>query len=77
MGPMRKKKPGVTEPRPPPAKPARVRVPVAVLLRMFVLGGVAIVATIWAIWRHYTVPRMPMLEPVPSASEHEVDLDRQ
>ena len=34
------------------------------LLRMFVLGMVAVLASCWALWRHFTIPRMPMVVPV-------------
>ena len=78
---MPKKKLGVSEPRDPPPKPKKIRVPVAALLRMFLIGGFSVIACIWAIWRHYTVPRAPMLAPTPSAApapsgETEVDLER-
>ncbi|MBX3213856.1 MAG: hypothetical protein KF850_17590 [Labilithrix sp.] len=68
----RKKKRKVTDAR----APQRIRYPVAVLVRMFVLGSVAVLAAVWAIWRQYTVPRMPMVVPVapaPAASEIEID----
>jgi hypothetical protein len=55
-------------------QPQRVRYPVAVLIRMFLIGSVAVIAAVWALWRHYTVPRMPMVVPVaPSATEIEVE----
>jgi hypothetical protein len=44
--------------------------------RMFVLGMVAAIASTWAIWRHYTVPRQPMLVPKPSATEIEIEAPR-
>ena len=68
-----KKKRSVIEARKPLPKPARVRIPVALLIRMFVIGSVAVGASIWALWRHYTVTPMPMLVPTPSASEIEVE----
>ena len=63
----------ITEPRMARPQPQRIRYPVAVLLRMFLLGSVAIVGSAWALWRNYTNPHMPMLVPVPSASEIEVE----
>ena len=53
----------------PPPKPERPRIPTALLLRMFVLGSVAVVAAVWAIHRYYTVPRRPMRVPVESPTE--------
>jgi len=71
-----KKTRNVTEPRTPRAQPRRIRYPVAVLIRMFLLGSVAIVGAAWALWRSYTVPRMPMLVPVaPTASPSEIEID--
>ena len=50
------------------AKPVeRPRMPLGVLLRMFLLGSVAIGASGYAIYRHYFVPRPSMLAPVPVA----------
>lgn len=63
-----KKKRGITEPRQPPPRPQRIRVPFGALFRMFVLGSVAIGASLWALWRHYNVPRPPMLVPVVASS---------
>jgi hypothetical protein len=49
------------------AKPVeRPRMPLGVLLRMFLLGSVAIGASGYAIYRHYFVPRPSMLAPVPA-----------
>lgn len=70
-----KQKRSITGPRTRP-RPEKVRYPIAVLIRMFLIGSVAVVASGWAIWRHYTVPRPPMLVPVsptPSASEIEIE----
>ncbi|MBX3222800.1 MAG: hypothetical protein KF795_19965 [Labilithrix sp.] len=67
-----KKKRKVTEAR----APQRISYPVAVLVRMFVIGSVAVIASVWAIWRHYAVPRPPMVVPAtlaPSPSEIEID----
>lgn len=55
-------------------QPQRIRYPAAVLFRMFVLGSVAVIAAIWALWRHYTVPPAPMVRPVPAPTEIEVEL---
>lgn len=63
----------ITEPRVLPV-PTRPRIPVMILFRMFVIGSVAIVACIWAIWRHYMVPRVPLVVPAPpAATEIEVE----
>ena len=67
-----KKKFSVTQPR-PKSTPTRLRIPFVTLLRMFLIGSVAVIASGYAIWRHYTVPRAPMLQPVPSSSEIEID----
>ena len=73
-----KKKRIVTEgPRRRP-KPERVSYPVAVLIRMFLIGAVAVIASIWALWRHYTIPLAPMVVPVPpaqSAGETEIEIE--
>lgn len=50
-------------------RPEPVQVPYGAMFRMFVLGSVAVVAAIYAIWRHYTVPHVPMLVPVTAPSE--------
>jgi hypothetical protein len=63
-----KKKRSVTEPRPLPPRPQRLRIPPAVVIRTFVIGSVAVVACAWAIWRHYFTPRMPLVVPVPAAA---------
>lgn len=44
------------------------RIPYGVLFRMFVLGSVAIVASTYAIYRHYYVMRPSMLMPRPIAT---------
>ncbi|MBN9160938.1 MAG: hypothetical protein J0I07_08240 [Myxococcales bacterium] len=66
----------MTDERRLPAQPQRIRYPVVVLVRMFLIGSVAVIGALWAVWRHYTVPRMPMLVPVtaaPAASEIEIE----
>jgi hypothetical protein len=71
-----KKKRSIIDERPPRPQPQRVRYPVAVLVRMFVIGSVAVIAACWALWRYYTVPHTPMVVPVapaPSASEIEIE----
>lgn len=49
------------------------RIPFAILLRMFLVGSIAVSASAYAIYRHYYVPRPSMLRPVtapePSSSE--------
>lgn len=76
--------PNVARPKKPklPPKPERTSVPFYMAIRMFLIGSVAVIAAVYAIWRHYSVPRAPMLVPVPSASasapppdEVPVDLD--
>jgi hypothetical protein len=68
-----KRKPNITEPRRPPPRPERSKIPLALLIRMFLIGSIAVLASVWAVWRHYTVPRSPMLTPTPSASEIEIE----
>lgn len=63
----------ITDPRRPLPRPERPKIPLAMLIRMFLIGSIAVVASVWAIWRHYTVPRAPLLVPTPSASEIEVE----
>lgn len=53
----------------PPRAPVKPKIPISALIRMFLIGSVAVAACAWAIWRHYSVPRMPMVVPVPSATE--------
>ncbi|CAN5850751.1 hypothetical protein BH11MYX4_BH11MYX4_60600 [soil metagenome] len=56
------------------AKPVeRPRMPFGVLLRMFLLGSVAVVASGYAIYRHYFVPRPSMLAPAPAAESASSD----
>ena len=46
------------------------------MLRMFVIGSIAVIASGWAIWRYYTVPRMPMVVPVtPATSASEIEIE--
>lgn len=40
--------------------------PFSVLLRIFLLGSVAVGASGYALYRHYGVPRPSMLAPVPT-----------
>lgn len=63
----------MTEPRPPVPRPVRLRMPPIVLFRAFVLGGVAVAACVWALWRHQTMKPPPMLVPAPSATEIEIE----
>lgn len=53
--------------------PQRSRIPFGVLLRMFLIGSVAVGASIYAVWRYYTVPYQKMLVPKPPASEVEIE----
>lgn len=68
-----KEKRSFTEPRELPPRPQRVRYPIAVLFRMFVLGSVAVIGSVYALWRHYHVPHAPMLVPAPAATEIEIE----
>lgn len=51
-----------------PPKPERPLVPFNMAIRMFLLGSIAVIAAVYAIWRHYSVPVAPMLVPAPSAA---------
>lgn len=66
---MAKKKPRSKTKRLDITKPVeRPRMPFAILLRMFVVGSVAVIASGYGIYRHYYIPRPSMLMPVPSAT---------
>lgn len=52
-----------------PAPPTRPRIPFALLFRMFVIGGVAVIGSAYALWRHTHTTRPPILVPVPAATE--------
>ena len=41
----------------------RPRMPLGVMLRMFLLGSVSVIAASYALYRHYFVPRPSMLAP--------------
>lgn len=56
-----------TKPKHPP-KPERASVPFNMAIRMFLIGAISVAGAVYAIWRHYSVPRPSMLVPVPSAS---------
>jgi hypothetical protein len=45
----------------------RPRMPLGIMLRMFLIGSVAVGASGYAIYRHYYVPRPSMLKPLPPA----------
>ena len=68
-----KRKPGITEPRKPRPVPQRPTIPFGALLRMFLIGSIAVVASIYAVYRYYTVPYQKMLVPKPAASEIEIE----
>lgn len=70
-----KRKPKVTADRKLRPTPQRPKIPLAALFRMFVLGTVAIFASAYAIYRHYTVPPMKMLVPVPTTSASEIEIE--
>jgi hypothetical protein len=53
----------------PPPRPVRPQVPLGLLFRMFVIGTVAVIASAWAVYRYYFVPRAPLGGPPPSATE--------
>lgn len=55
--------------------PERPSIPFAMAIRMFLIGSIAVIGAVWAIWRHYSVPRTPMLVPVPSATEIPVEVE--
>ena len=40
---------------------------------MFLIGSIAVVASIYAVYRYYTVPYQKMLVPKPAASEIEIE----
>jgi hypothetical protein len=64
----KKKKKKMFEGAPPRAEAPRV--PFGMAIRMFLVGSIAVVAAVYAIWRHYSVPLRPMVVPAaPSASE--------
>jgi hypothetical protein len=60
----RKRKKGLDLTKPVERPP----LPFALLFRMFILGSVAIVASGYAIYRHYYVERPSMLRPVTSST---------
>ena len=68
-----RKKRSITEPHTAPRRPERARIPFGLGIRMFLLGSVAVIAAAWAVWRHYSAPRTPMVVPAPSASEIEIE----
>jgi hypothetical protein len=69
----KRKKRSITGQRSGPPRPERPRIPLPLLIRMFLIGSIAVVASVYALWRHYTVPRSPMIVPVPSATEIEIE----
>jgi hypothetical protein len=52
-----------------PPKLERPTIPAALAIRMFVVGALAILASAWAIHRHYFVARPPMVAPATSVIE--------
>jgi hypothetical protein len=64
----KKSKPrSVTAPPKKPFRPVKWRIPVAMMIRMFALGSVAVIASGYAIWRHYTLVPLA-LRPRPAAT---------
>lgn len=61
--------------KPRTGKPERASIPVHLAIRMFLIGSIAVVGAVYAIWRHYSVPRTPMLVPAPSPSEIPIELE--
>ena len=55
-----------------PARPEQPRIPFAMGIRMFFIGSIAVVAAVYAIWRHYSIPPRPMLVPAPPPSASEL-----
>lgn len=53
----------------------RPSIPLHMVIRMFLIGAVAVIGSIYALWRHYSVPRTPMLVPAPSSSEVPIEYE--
>lgn len=66
----RKKKKKVTA-----SRPERPSIPLHLAIRMFLIGGIAVAGAVYALWRHYSLPRTPMLVPAPSASEVPIEYE--
>jgi hypothetical protein len=71
----KKKRSVIGSRRPPPRPQVALRIPFPTLIRTFLLGMVAVIASLYAIWRHYTIPRPSLLTPTPSATEIEIEID--
>lgn len=71
----RKKTRKVTDGRRPRPRPQRIQVPVVVLVRVFLLGSVAVIGALWALWRHCTMPRAPMVVPVTAPAPTEIEIE--
>ncbi len=48
--------------------PTSTRIPFSALFRMFVIGAVGVVASGYALYRYYFVPRPPMVVPATSSA---------
>lgn len=48
--------------------PTSTRIPFSALFRMFAIGAVGVVASGYALYRYYFVPRPPMLVPAAASS---------
>jgi hypothetical protein len=42
---------------------------------MFFVGGLSVLAAVYAIWRHYTVPRAPMVVPTEPTTEIPIETE--
>ncbi len=45
------------------------------LLRVFLLAAVGVLASVYGVWRHYTVQRPPMVVPRPPPTEIPVEME--
>ena len=52
-----------------PLRPRRANVQAGFLVRVFILACVAVIGSLWALWRYYSHARPAMVVPVPAAPE--------
>jgi hypothetical protein len=45
----------------------RPRMPISIMVRIFIVGSISVGASAYGIYRHYSIPRPSMLMPVPEA----------